>query len=577
MTLYLKYRPQKLSDIDIKSVRESVSKILFSGKIPHAFLFIGTKGTGKTSTARIVAKYVNCQANKEKDHLPCNECESCVSITKGENLDVVEIDAASHRGIDDIRSLRETIKLAPFKSKYKVYIIDECHMLTIEAANALLKTLEEPPSHVIFILATTNPEKLLPTILSRCTIINFTKATTEEIVSRLESIVKNENVGYQIEALRLIAQFADGSFRDAVKKLEQCIVENIALNNESISQHLFHSNDFSPSELIELIYSGKVKESLNLIENSLKLGVSAKTMIERLLNYLRRLILSKVVGDDNSLPSIGVDILTNYVNLLLDASRDMQLSSIEQLPLEIFVIKAGNLCAKSPENKGNSLQAQQEKSVDVSGNDPFRSKESLSDCDSYLPKKVSFSNENRVLKSDTDLQVSGSSVHKDVMKTNESDQCQENKNGDSRNLDQVKEKQEKIDRGYRNLLADQWQIILTKIRLMNSSTEALLRAAKPISYDGNKLVLGVYYKFHKERLESNPHKDIIYKVVESTFGMLDKIDCVLTDPPNSIVGQQTVQALSTSTNKSILSDEDLVLTEANDDDIVDLAKELFRS
>src|SRR3990167_6143081 len=184
MTFYLKYRPQTLVDLDSTPVRESLIKIVESKSIPHAFLFSGPKGTGKTSAARILAKIVNCE-NPPAGGEPCNICDQCISIAKGENLDVIELDAASHRGIDDIRALRDAVKLSPAKAKKKVYIIDEAHMLTTEASNALLKTLEEPPSHVVFILATTNPEKLIETIRSRAVNINFRKATPPELASSL--------------------------------------------------------------------------------------------------------------------------------------------------------------------------------------------------------------------------------------------------------------------------------------------------------------------------------------------------------------------------------------------------------
>ena len=191
-TFYLKYRPQKLADLDLREVREGLLRIVKGGKFPHALLFAGPKGTGKTSAARIFAKVVNCQ--NPKDGEPCNQCDACREITKGTAMDLIEIDAASNRGIDDIRALRETIKLSPVKLKYKVYIIDEVHMLTLEAFNALLKTLEEPPTHAIFILCTTEPDKLPETIISRCLRFNFRKAKIEEIVEGpLKRAVENES------------------------------------------------------------------------------------------------------------------------------------------------------------------------------------------------------------------------------------------------------------------------------------------------------------------------------------------------------------------------------------------------
>src|SRR3990172_2330415 len=185
MTLYLPSRSQTLDELDSESVRESLKKILSKKDIPHAYLFSGPRGTGKTSAARILAKVINCDPPSlklRKGIEPCNKCDQCISITKGDNLDVIELDAASHRGIDDIRALRDAVKLAPARAKMKIYIIDEAHMLTLEASNALLKTLEEPPTHVMFILATTNPEKLIGTIRSRVTTVIFKKGNTEELV-----------------------------------------------------------------------------------------------------------------------------------------------------------------------------------------------------------------------------------------------------------------------------------------------------------------------------------------------------------------------------------------------------------
>src|SRR3989344_3080265 len=221
MTYYLKYRSQTLDQLDLEKVRDQLQKIVSSGRVAHALLFSGPRGSGKTSAARILAKVVNCEirdTDKDKDKQsltlrdkqsltlrdkqsltlrdrePCNKCGSCVAITKGSSLDVIEIDAASNRGVDDIRTLRETVKLSPISARMKVYIIDEAHMLTTEASNALLKTLEEPPAHAMFILATTAPEKLLDTIRSRSTLINFYKGTVPEVIRSLKRVVKGEKL-----------------------------------------------------------------------------------------------------------------------------------------------------------------------------------------------------------------------------------------------------------------------------------------------------------------------------------------------------------------------------------------------
>src|SRR3990167_10708590 len=234
MTFYLKYRPQKLEELDSQGVRESLEKVVSSGKIPHALLFAGPKGTGKTSAARIIAKIANCEKNEKKLKEPCDKCEQCKSIAKGSNIDVIELDAASHRGIEDVRALRDAVKLAPALGRKKVYIIDEAHMLTLEAANALLKTLEEPPSHVLFVLATTLPEKLPDTIRSRCTLIAFRKAVPQEVISSLDKAVLGEKLDIEDQALEEIAKRVDGSFREAHKILEQLSFEKGKITKEKV-------------------------------------------------------------------------------------------------------------------------------------------------------------------------------------------------------------------------------------------------------------------------------------------------------------------------------------------------------
>lgn len=222
MALYRKWRPQDFSDlIGQEHISETLSNAISTGKVAHAYLFSGPRGTGKTSTAKILAKALNCEHGPTPT--PCNQCVCCQKINDGSFMDVFEIDAASNRGIDEIRDLRETVKFAPVDGKYKVYIIDEVHMLTTEAFNALLKTLEEPPSHVVFILATTEVHKVPITIQSRCQRYDFKRITKDDILKRLVMITDEMGLNADKDALSIIAIQADGGMRDALSLLDQCL------------------------------------------------------------------------------------------------------------------------------------------------------------------------------------------------------------------------------------------------------------------------------------------------------------------------------------------------------------------
>ena len=292
VALYRKWRPQGFDSlVGQEAVRTALTNALETGRIAHAYLFAGPRGTGKTSTAKILAKAVNCEHGPTPN--PCNKCQNCVRINDGTSMDVFEIDAASNRGIDEIRDLREKVAFAPVNGRYKVYIIDEVHMLTTEAFNALLKTLEEPPPHVIFILATTEPHKIPATIHSRCQRFDFKRVTDGDIVKRLREVADGSGIAADDDALQLIAVQADGGMRDALSLLDQCGVMAERVSAETVRSVLGIVGREALRELVKAVGEGNVPKSLELLEALLAGGKDVKQIITELAEYLRAVLLYK--------------------------------------------------------------------------------------------------------------------------------------------------------------------------------------------------------------------------------------------------------------------------------------------
>lgn len=508
MTFYLKYRPQTIEELDMYHVRESLMKIVGSGDIPHAFLFAGPKGTGKTSAARILAKVINCEDPPEKG-VPCNKCKMCTSITKGENIDVIELDAASHRGIDDIRLLRDAVKLAPAAANKKIYIIDEAHMLTPEASNALLKTLEEPPEHVVFIMATTNPEKLLGTVRSRTTTIQFQKASEDEIMSSLQKVVDAEKIKTDSQSLKIIAEVSDGSFRDAQKLLEQLSTEMKELEKEKVKEFLYGKGSYDITRFIDLLISRNAEEALKVIEK-IAFSASVEHYIEKLITRLREALLAEYTDNKKDIKGLTVDEISKLIRLFSKAHSEIRFSPIEQLPVELAVV---DWCGDPP-----NLTENEENGID---------------------------NKNK-------------SENSAGSKINTSD----TKQGNSKSTNNSKKKNGAVNTSSADRIVDDqlWVELLAQVRSRNVSTEALLRAARPIDYDGKIFKIGVYYQFHKEKLEGAPHRELLENILENIFDSDVRVNCTLTEPPRK--------------SKPEPQDE-VVLTESNDEDIIKVAEEIF--
>lgn len=293
MALYRKWRPQDFSDlIGQEHISETLSNAITTGKVAHAYLFSGPRGTGKTSTAKILAKALNCEHGPTPS--PCNNCVCCQKINDGSFMDVFEIDAASNRGIDEIRDLRETVKFAPVDGRYKVYIIDEVHMLTTEAFNALLKTLEEPPAHVVFILATTEVHKVPVTIQSRCQRYDFKRITQKDILQRLISIAEQMNINVDKEALSIIAIQADGGMRDALSLLDQCLAfTKDKLTVDEVRKVLGLVGHDWIWQITDALANKDAQTILTILDNVIAQGKEIKQLLNELILHFRSIMLYK--------------------------------------------------------------------------------------------------------------------------------------------------------------------------------------------------------------------------------------------------------------------------------------------
>jgi DNA polymerase-3 subunit gamma/tau len=350
--LYRTYRPTKFEEVyGQKHIVRTLSNALSENKIAHAYLFCGPRGTGKTTMARLFAKALNCE---EGFGHQCNHCDNCIAINEGSHPDVIEIDAASNRGIDDIRDIIDKVKYAPIKGKYKVYIIDEVHMMTPEAFNALLKTLEEPPANVVFILATTEPYKLMPTILSRVQRYDFTKVSDKDLLGNLKRVCDSEGVHYDDKALELIVSLADGGVRDSLSMTDQAIAfsgNNLTLENVT---ELFGLSTLEEKvDLLTKVYQGKVLDASKKLDDMVDHGVDLKRLTQDLIEIVKDLLIFKTTNDYSILKVAdmatvdSLDIprikLSKMIDILMDAyGQYRNVSNIKSL-LEISLLKISSL------------------------------------------------------------------------------------------------------------------------------------------------------------------------------------------------------------------------------------------
>ena len=500
-----KWRPQTFQEIVGQDhITRTLINAISLGRITHAYLFAGPHGTGKTSTARILAKALNCE--KGPTPFPCNRCSSCLEITRGESLDVLEIDGASNRGIDEIRELRERAGTSPIKGKFKIYIIDEVHMLTNPAFNALLKTLEEPPSHVVFIFATTEPGKLPMTVISRCQRFDFGKIGFPDIVARLEQIVKKEGINATSESLQLIARVSENSMRDAEKILDQLISYTRGdIKEEDVIRVLGMVETEYLAALTENLYRHDAPSNIKLLHQLLKEGKNPQWIIKGWLTWLRDLAMFKL-GEKESLsfPSRYKELLENQssyftVNELMDfierlssSEREIHFSSTPTIHLEVLMIK---LC---------SFDSEVER---VKEKDPHLA--SIYNKIVALEKKI-------VTRTFADFPQESTRQEILLERQKETFTSEIDEETKSDRKDRLPPQEEEITDIKKEWLT-RWEMVVKEVRKKKKTLGTFLEKMKVLSVEENSIILGSEMNFLKETLEKEENKKLIREELKKFF------------------------------------------------------------
>jgi len=493
--LYTKYRPQTFDEIEGQEhIKTTLKSALALNRIAHAYLFTGPRGTGKTTTARVLAKAVNCLSEKTK---PCNQCTTCQAINEGRMLDLIEIDAASNTSVDDVRDLRDKVDFRPGEARFKVYIIDEVHMLSNAAFNALLKTLEEPPPHVIFVLATTDPQKIPATVISRVQRFDFRRLTLPEIIARLNEIATKEKIKIEPAAVELIARQATGAMRDAISLLDQLTAygsEEITL--AQVQGLLGASSQETVSEIIARLAEKDVAQGLATIASAVDNGADPRQLARETVEYVRALMLLKMNGGalltltqeaqkemTERAQQFSSDQLVRAIRLFNQAVFELRTSAHPTLPLEIAFVEAAL-----------------DEPVPMASRSVTPPSAPMVPPKSTPPMKA-----NPGSRSTTSVPVEEKTTTEPKGKISTTG---------SLSIDELRAN---------------WVNVLGRVRLQNKMAEALLRDAEPIRVEGDLIVLGFHYQNHAERFEKQANgESLIEKALDEIFHHKYRAKCILS-------------------------------------------------
>jgi len=511
---HLKYRPAILSELDLLDVSDKLKSLIKAKEMPQSFLFSGPKGAGKTSAARIFARTINCLEIGENKEA-CGKCENCKEIAENRSMDIIEMDAASNRGIEDVRNLKEKAYLLPTKLKYKVFIVDEVHMLTKDAFNALLKLIEEPPKHTVFILCTTDADKIPETVLSRLVKVDFRKGNKIDLKRSLDKIIKGEGIKIDDQTEDFILSKSDGSFRNLQKNFNELFLSIGNDLNLDLVQNFYinKSGDYSIAEFEKDLSDNSLVKIIEKLEKMADVGVNLVDFRGDLMNYFQQKLLISVGAAKGEQSLLDLKNLETWINLLIRAAKQEKEVEIDQLPLELAVIdfltETSNVSEKPVFIKATA--AKEEKKIEEK---------------EEIDKFEEVNGEEDVLTID----VSGVTLEK------------------------VKES---------------WGNILLAVKPFNHSVEAFLRASRPIKLKERNLTLEVFYPFHKDRLEEPKNKGIVEKSLLKVLGVELVFNCIL--------GKNKKEPLVIRNDTPMESVSEHLVEEDKDEkkDLYDVAKDIF--
>ena len=524
LVLARKYRPKTFDDIVGQDhIVTTLKNAIRSDHIAHAYLFAGPRGVGKTSMARILSKALNCHTGITIS--PCNECDICKCISNGNDIDVLEIDGASNRGIDNIRDLRQNVKYAPSRSRFKIYIIDEVHMLTKEAFNALLKTLEEPPPHVKFIFATTDADKLPETVQSRCQRFDFKNVTTADIIKRLAKICSDEGVAVEQSALEAIATYARGGLRDSQSILDQLIAYSTdKITLKDVYTILGTVDEGKILQLVSCLISKDTRTALQITHEALNDGKDIIGLIEQLLWHLRNLLVVQTCGFESTLLGnlpdnvqtfyksngetllsgrISPDTLLYMIQVLSETKRRAKDDILERILFETAVVRLTTMQDMRPLSEVlERLETIERKLSQESG---VRSKEKVeaeAEAEDSLPLPLPLPPvqdvQGQAFSQDSGLKTQDSGLHPEKVKED-------------------------------SPLTDIWRRVLTLVQSRKNSTWSLLQHGEPIKLENGEIVIGFSKKFFKEQLEHSEERILIEQCIEEILGRKIRTKMVLLE------------------------------------------------